>query len=75
MYYVYMEKAIEIFDAAMTTGTEKLGGVANVIFTIIAKVVELVLFAALAMLFIPAYLIVTYLNKTWTTLLAKLFKL
>lgn len=75
MYYVYMNKVIEMFDAAMTTGTEKLGGVANVIFTIIAKIVELVLFAALAMLFIPAYLIVTYLNKTWSTLLTKLFKL
>ncbi len=75
MYYVYMDKVIEMFDAAMTTGTEKLGGVANVIFTIIAKIVELVLFAALAMLFIPAYLIVTYLNKTWSTLLTKLFKL
>lgn len=70
-----MDKVIEMFDAAMTTGTEKLGGVANVIFTIIAKIVELVLFAVLAMLFIPAYLIVTYLNKTWSTLLTKLFKL
>lgn len=75
MYYVYMDKIIEWFDSAMTTGTEKLGGVANVIFTIIAKIVELVLFAILAILFIPSFLIVTYLHKTWSTLLTKLFKL
>ena len=72
---MYMEKIVEWFDTTMTTGTEKLGGVANVIFTIIAKTIELVLFAALAILFIPSFLIVTYLNKTWATLLTKLFKL
>jgi len=75
MYYIGMDKILEWFDATMTTGTEKLGGVANVMFTIIAKVIELILFIVLAVLFIPAFLIVTYLHKTWSTLLAKLFKL
>lgn len=75
MYYISMDSIINWFDEAMTTGTEKLGGVANVIFTIIAKVVELLLFIILAVLFIPAFLIVTFTHKTWSTLLAKLFKL
>ncbi|MGI9117920.1 MAG: hypothetical protein ACR2IQ_00015 [Minisyncoccia bacterium] len=70
-----MDKFIEWFDTTMTSGTEKLGGVANVILTIIAKAIELILFAILAVFFIPSFLIVTYLNKTWGTLLTKLFKL
>jgi len=36
---------------------------------------RLVLFAVLTLIFIPAFLIVTYLQKPWNELLGNLFKL
>ncbi len=36
---------------------------------------KLILFLALSIIFIPSYLVVNYLQKTWSTMLSELFNL
>jgi hypothetical protein len=55
--------------------TEKTEGVWNVIVTIFVKAVQIAFFICFALIFLPAYLIVTYTHKLWAKMLTDLLKL
>ncbi len=55
--------------------TEKTEGVWNVIVTIFVKAVQVAFFICFAIIFLPAYLIVTYGHKLWAKMLTDLLKL
>ncbi|MBP6912742.1 MAG: hypothetical protein KBB86_02305 [Candidatus Pacebacteria bacterium] len=55
--------------------TEKTEGFFNVIVTIFVKAVQVAFFICFALIFLPAYLIVTYGHKLWAKMLTDLLKL
>lgn len=55
--------------------TEKTEGVLNVIVTFFVKTVQVIFFICFAVIFLQAYLIVTYTHKLWAKMLTDLFKL
>lgn len=66
-----MEKAWD----ALSGLTDKTTGIFDVIITILVKTIQIVIFMAFAVIFLPAYLIVTYGHKLWAKMLTDLLKL
>lgn len=66
-----MEKLWDSFSGL----TEKTTGIWDVILTVFVKAVQIIFFMAFAIIFLPAYLIVTYGHKLWAKMLTDLLKL
>jgi hypothetical protein len=66
---------MENFWNTLTSLSEKTEGIWNVIATIFVKAVQIVFFMCFAIVFLPAYLIVTYGHKLWAKMLTDLLKL
>lgn len=66
-----MEKIWENFNEL----TSKTSGAMEVILTIFVKAVQIAFFICFAIVFLPAYLIITYGHKLWAKMLTDLLKL
>lgn len=53
----------------------KAEGVWGIILTIFIKAVQIAFFICFAIIFLPAYLVVTYTHKLWAKMLTDLLKL